>query len=48
MTRRPYVPALGFALGALAAWYWGLSPAVTGFCAVAAVGWLLVPGEARE
>ena len=46
MTRADWLPALGFALGALAAWVWGLSPALIAFCGVACVGWVLVRRDA--
>lgn len=45
MTRADLMPALGFGLGAVAAWYWRLSPALIAFCAVACVGWLLIGRE---
>lgn len=45
MKKADWIPALGFALGAIAAWYWGLGPMVVAFCATAAVGWVLVRRE---
>lgn len=48
MRRLDWLPALGFALGAGAAWYWGLPIAVIAFLAVAAVGWVVTPREEQQ
>lgn len=48
MKTADYLPALGFGLGALAAWYWQLGPLAISFCVVACVGWVLIGREMGE